>query len=65
MTKRKPRTIPYGARVTDGRRNGTALNNTGLSDILDPRIWIWIHWDGSPEYEPARTADLTITETTP
>lgn len=65
MTQRKPRTFRRGARVTDGHGTGTALNNTGLPEILDPRLWIWVDWNGDRGLKPARLADLTTTETAP
>ena len=62
MTKRNPaRAIRSGARVLDGRGTGTALNNTGLPPLCDPRDWIWIQWDGSRGLKPARLADIRLT----
>ena len=64
MNERKParRTIRTGARVTDGRGTGTALNNTGLPPICDPRDWIWIDWNDERGLKAARIADLTLAD---
>ena len=64
MTDRKrARSIRYGTRVIDGEGTGTALNNTGLPELCDPREWIWVDWDGARGMKVARVAELTLTTT--
>ena len=57
-----------GVRVIDGRGTGSILNNTGLPPLCDPRVWVWVDWDGERGMKVARVADLrpvTPTESTP
>ena len=63
MTERKRTRPPVrpGVRVIDGKGTGTVMGNTGLPPLCDPRVWVWVDWDGERGMKVARVAELTTT----